>query len=102
MPRVSHAAVAGLSFAGVVAAAGAAIWGWDWKGAPTVLGGMVATDHYASFFRFVLLGVAVTCLGFQGGPPYWTFAILPRRSRVKMYVTYSTSERLAGPRDATT
>jgi NADH-quinone oxidoreductase subunit N len=58
MPRVSHAAVAGLSFAGVVAAVGAAIWGWAWRGAPTVLGGMVATDHYASFFRFVLLGVA--------------------------------------------
>jgi NADH-quinone oxidoreductase subunit N len=58
VPRVPHTAVAWTAFAAVVFAAEAAIWNWSWSGPPTVLGGMVATDRYAIFFRVVLLAAA--------------------------------------------
>jgi NADH-quinone oxidoreductase subunit N len=58
VPRTGHAVVAGIAFAGVAAAAGAAIWNWSWTGPPAVLGNMVATDHFATFFVLLLLAVA--------------------------------------------
>jgi NADH-quinone oxidoreductase subunit N len=58
VPRVSHGAIAGIAFAGVAAAAVDAVWNWSWSGPPVVLGNMVATDHYATFFVLVLLAVA--------------------------------------------
>jgi NADH-quinone oxidoreductase subunit N len=60
VPRVPHTAVAWIAFAAVVAAGVAALWTWSWQGPPTVLGGMVATDRYAVFFRVVLLAAAAT------------------------------------------
>ena len=57
-PGMPHWVLPALSLVGLAGAAGAAVWVWTWKGAPTVLGGMVATDHYAVFFRFVLIGIA--------------------------------------------
>jgi NADH-quinone oxidoreductase subunit N len=47
-----------LSLAGVAAAAAASVKLWFWKGAATVLGGMVAADKFTVFFRLVILGVA--------------------------------------------
>ena len=58
VPRVPHTAVAWIAFAAVVFAGEAALWTWSWHGPPTVLGGMVATDRYAVFFRVVLLAAA--------------------------------------------
>jgi NADH:ubiquinone oxidoreductase subunit 2 (subunit N) len=37
VPRTGHAVVAGIAFAGVAAAAGAAFWNWSWTGPPAVL-----------------------------------------------------------------
>ena len=54
-PARLHAA---LAFLGIAAAAGDAIALWFWKGSPEVLGGMVAVDHFAVFFRLVLLANA--------------------------------------------
>jgi len=47
-----------LSLAGVAGAAAATLWLWTWHGSPTVLGGMIATDRFAVYFRLVILGVA--------------------------------------------
>ena len=57
-PEMPHWVLPALSLVGLAGAAGAAGWVWTWNGAPTVLGGMVATDHFAVFFRFVLIGIA--------------------------------------------
>ncbi len=47
-----------LALAALAAAAASAIGLWSWDGAPTILGGMVATDRYGVFFRLVILAVA--------------------------------------------
>ena len=47
-----------LSLAGLAAAAAYSISLWNWKGPATVLGGMVAADKFAVFFRLVLISVA--------------------------------------------
>jgi NADH-quinone oxidoreductase subunit N len=57
-PQRHHASMALLSLAGVAAAAAASLALWRWHGAATVLGGMVAADRFAVFFRLVLLSVA--------------------------------------------
>src|SRR5439155_7344062 len=54
-PARVHAA---LAFLGIAAAAGDAIALWFWKGSPEDLGGMVAVDDFAIFFRLVLLANA--------------------------------------------
>ena len=58
VPRFPAAWVAGIALLGLAGAAAAAVWGWSWTGAPVVLGGMVSTDHYAEFFRLVLIAAA--------------------------------------------
>jgi NADH-quinone oxidoreductase subunit N len=47
-----------LSLVGIGAAAAFSLVLWDREGPPTALGGMVATDRYAVYFRLVILGVA--------------------------------------------
>ncbi len=55
VPSRIHALIA---FAGIAAAAGYSISLWFWSGAPEVLGGMVAVDHFAVFVRLVILSTA--------------------------------------------
>ena len=69
-PKSDHRVLAGVSLAGLVTAGGASIWLWSWVADPgrpwvadpaspaSVLGGMVAADRFALFFRLVILGVA--------------------------------------------
>jgi NADH-quinone oxidoreductase subunit N len=47
-----------LSLAGVVGAAVAAVWLWDWDGGLTVLVGGVATDRFGVVIRLIVLAVA--------------------------------------------
>ena len=57
-PRVDQRAMVLLSLSGIVGATAAAVRLWFWSGPVEVLGGMVATDHYAVFFRIVILAVS--------------------------------------------
>jgi len=56
--RIDHRALLSISLAGVVGAAIVAVALWNWGGASTVLGGMVAADRFAVVARLILLGVA--------------------------------------------
>src|SRR5262249_24045123 len=47
-----------LSLAGVLGAAAATLSLWTWKGSGTVLGGMIAADRFAVYFRLVILAAA--------------------------------------------
>jgi NADH-quinone oxidoreductase subunit N len=47
-----------LTLAGLAGAAAYSVYLWSWHGPATVLGGMVAADRFAVFFRLVLLGIA--------------------------------------------
>jgi NADH-quinone oxidoreductase subunit N len=58
-----------VSLAGVIGAAAVSITLWHWKGALTVLNGMVATDRFAVVARLVILGV--TALGLLFGHHYF-------------------------------
>ncbi len=57
-PSEDQRPLALLSLAGVAAAAATSILFWSWSGPATVLGGMVAADRFAVFFRLVLLSVS--------------------------------------------
>jgi NADH-quinone oxidoreductase subunit N len=61
-PRDDQRPLVLLSLAGIAGAAAYSLYLWSWverSGAPAeVLGGMVAADRFAVFFRLVLLGVA--------------------------------------------
>ncbi|CAN5143761.1 NADH-quinone oxidoreductase subunit N [soil metagenome] len=57
-PSRDQRLMATLSMAGIAAAAGASVWLWSREGPASVLGGMVAADRFAVFFRLVILGVA--------------------------------------------
>jgi NADH-quinone oxidoreductase subunit N len=57
-PERHHASLALLSLGGIAAAAAASLALWKWHGPSAVLGGMVAVDRFAVFFRLVLLAVA--------------------------------------------
>jgi len=59
-----------IALAGVAAAAGASLMLWSWTGAPTVMGGMVATDKFAVLSRVVLLAVAA--IGLMYGSHYFS------------------------------
>jgi NADH-quinone oxidoreductase subunit N len=58
-----------VSLAGVIGAAAVSITLWHWKGALTVLNGMVATDRFSVVARLVILGV--TALGLLFGHHYF-------------------------------
>ena len=47
-----------LSLIGCLAAGAYSVYLWFWRGPNTVLGGMVAADKFAVFFRLVLVGIA--------------------------------------------
>src|SRR5439155_621112 len=47
-----------LSLAGVAGAAAATLSLWTWKGPGSVLGGMIAADRFAVYFRLVILAAA--------------------------------------------
>src|SRR5439155_14829239 len=61
-PNKDQRPLALLSLAGIAGAAAYSVYLWRWTERPghpaTVLGGMVAADQFAVFFRLVLLGVA--------------------------------------------
>ena len=61
-PSKDQRPLALLSLAGIAGAAAYSVYLWRWTERPghpaTVLGGMVAADQFAVFFRLVLLGVA--------------------------------------------
>jgi NADH-quinone oxidoreductase subunit N len=73
-PSRDQRLVAGLSLLGLAGAAAASVWIWvaiddrlaegatERAAAPTVLGGMVAGDKYAVFFRLVILGSAAVAV----------------------------------------
>src|SRR4051794_30959225 len=67
--RLSHAWLAGIALAGIVAAGWASAWLWNWTPGPNardsaVLGGMVAADRFAVVSRMVLLAVAAVGIVF--------------------------------------
>jgi NADH-quinone oxidoreductase subunit N len=63
-PLRNRAALAVMAMAGVVGAAVATVflWNFDSEGTPTVLGGMVATDRFSVFFRLVVLASAAVAI----------------------------------------
>jgi NADH-quinone oxidoreductase subunit N len=67
--RLSHAWLAGIALAGIVAAGWASAWLWNWTPKPSardsaVLGGVVAADRFAVVSRMVLLAVAAVGIVF--------------------------------------
>ena len=63
-PLRNRAALAFMAMAGVVGAAVATVflWNFDSEDTPTVLGGMVATDRFSVFFRLVVLASAAVAI----------------------------------------
>ena len=63
-PLRNRNALAALTMLGVVGAAVATLFLWDFDSAarPTVFGGMVATDRYSVFFRLVILASAAVAV----------------------------------------
>ncbi len=61
-PSEDQRPVVAISLVGIAGAAAASVYLWSWTTKPgrplTVLGGMVAADHFAVFLRLTLLGVA--------------------------------------------
>ncbi|MFN2589488.1 MAG: NADH-quinone oxidoreductase subunit N [Actinomycetota bacterium] len=57
-PGYNHASHASGSLAALAGAAAFSVYLWSYDGAATVLGGMVANDRFAVFFRLVILGAA--------------------------------------------
>jgi NADH-quinone oxidoreductase subunit N len=57
-PQVPSRVHAWLALAGIAGAAVAAAILWNWHGQPVVLGGMVAADRFAVYFRLVILAAA--------------------------------------------
>jgi NADH-quinone oxidoreductase subunit N len=57
-PHYDHAQQATASLAALAGAAAVSVYLWSYDGPATVLGGMVANDRFAVFFRLVIIGAA--------------------------------------------
>ena len=81
-----------LSLAGVVGAAVAAVWLWDWDGGLTVLVGGVATDRFGVVIRLILLAVAA--IGLLLGHHYFERSGEQRREYAPLLLLATTGMML--------
>jgi NADH-quinone oxidoreductase subunit N len=64
-PARNQRLAVGLTLAGLIGAAVAALALWRWTGPSTVLGGMVAVDAFSVFFRLVIVASAAVAVLFS-------------------------------------